>query len=129
MRFVHCYSSRKYIMFRKLVPKTLDFSTIVEYTKKVPERYRHSKKRSDDMATLEDILHSSYIAEAYYDGYTVGVREDEENWECGYTVYIQTGAMPPHFSQFCRTLDEVDALLRTSFLPVDHLKWEAVEEE
>jgi hypothetical protein len=79
--------------------------------------------------TLEGILKEAYGAEAYHDGYTIGVREDEEDLKSGYTVYIQKSAMPPHFSQFRKTLSEVESVLRSTHFPVDQLQWEAVEGE
>lgn len=79
---------------------------------------------------LQDALQETGIAEAYFDGYTVGVHDDEveKSGVDGYRLFIQVAAMPPHFSTFCRDLNEVQKELDATFLP-KNLDWTSVEPE
>lgn len=78
--------------------------------------------------TLQEALRSTGVAEAYHDGYTVCVQDDEEDYTDGYRLSIQVAAMPPHFSKFCRQLEDVQKELDTSFLS-SNLDWTPVETE
>lgn len=71
--------------------------------------------------TLQEALKATGVAEAYYDGYTICVQDDEEEYTNGYRLSIQKGGFPPHFSKFCTTFNVVQKELN-DFLPVD-IQW------
>lgn len=76
---------------------------------------------------LEQALQETGMAEAYYDGYTAVVREDED--ESGipeYRITIQIGRMPPHFSGGYKTLDAVEAEMASTHAP-QPIEWTPVE--
>ena len=66
------------------------------------------------------------VVEAYYDGYTVSVREDED--EKVYTLSIGKEGMPPHYQQDFKAVEEAEAEIRDhSHIPL-YIDWRAVKE-
>lgn len=70
------------------------------------------------------------ICEAWWDRYTLVVREDEnERFEAVFNLSISVEAMPPHYSQDFPTVDAVEEELRErSQMPL-YLDWTAVKTE
>ena len=85
--------------------------------------YAKAKRLND---RLKHILEQDCTAEAYFDGYTACVHEGYEPGT--YDLSIQKGAMPPHFSKTCATLEEVEQEMRDSFFP-QPIAWHKVKPE
>jgi hypothetical protein len=83
--------------------------------------YAKAKRLND---RLKRIMQKTGMAEAYFDGYTAGVNEEQE----GYRLYIQKEGMPPHFSKEFATLAEVEQEMRDSFFP-QPINWYKVKPE
>lgn len=81
------------------------------------------------MDTLENILKSADVAEYEFDGYYVYVGGAFDPQD-GYDVEICKEALPPHESQTCKTLDEVEDYLDGSLgYSKGDSKWIAVDPE
>ena len=81
---------------------------------KVHKNRQNAYKKADRLNhPIKYALKKTGMAAADFDGYTVGVNEEQE----GYSLYIQKEAMPPHFSTECATLAEVEKEMEESFFP------------
>jgi len=70
-------------------------------------------------------------AEAYFDGYTLVVREDEDDTtgKTVYTLSIKVGDMPPHFTKDFLTVEAAEDYIRDETSFSLYLSWEKVEGE
>ena len=66
-------------------------------------------------AIRQEAIREADIAEAYHDGYTACVVDNRDGEV--YTLSIQSGGMPPHFSKDCQSLDEAISAMAGSHFP------------
>jgi hypothetical protein len=92
-----------------------------------PNAYARAKQLNHP---IEYAMRDASIVEAYWDRYTLSVREDVDGDgnDC-YTLSIGVEGMPPHYQQDFKTIADVEEEIRDrSAMPL-YLDWEAVEGE
>lgn len=84
-------------------------------------------RKDTTMTTIKEAIQETGVCEAYHDGYTIIVREDENEMEDILTFSVQSGGMPPHFQKDFSSIAEVEEEIRDrSHFPAD-LDWSPVE--
>lgn len=76
---------------------------------------------------VQHAIKKTGCCEAYHDGYTIVVRENESGYKTVYTLYVKVGDMPPHSEQDFDTVEQVEDEIRDrSAFPL-YLDWKAVK--
>jgi hypothetical protein len=74
---------------------------------------------------IKHAIKKTGMCEADWDGYIALVIGEDE----GFSLHIQQGGMPPHYSKGFKTIEDVEVEMRDhSFFPVDVI-WKAINPE